>query len=130
MQLVPEGVHEKVMELMHKTFMSGHLGTKKTLDRFVAECLWPGICGDVARFCKSCDICQRTIQRGRISEVPLGKRPIIDTSFRIVVVNIVAQLSHILKKRNRYILTMINYAMRYPKAVALPSEETERTVEA
>ena len=32
--------------------------------------------------------------------------------------------------RNRYILTMIDYAMRYPEAVALPSIETERVAEA
>ena len=58
--VVPEGFREKVMRLAHETLMSGHLGTKKTLDRVVAEFFWPGICGDVARFCKSCDICQRT----------------------------------------------------------------------
>ena len=61
--VVPNGFREKVMRLAHETLMSGHLGTKKTLDRVVAEFFWPGICGDVARFCKSCDICQRTIQR-------------------------------------------------------------------
>ena len=59
------------MRLAHETLMSGHLGTKKTLDRVVAEFVWPGICGDLARFCKSCDICQRT----RVSKVPLGKLP-------------------------------------------------------
>ena len=40
------------MRLAHKPLMSGHLGTKKTSDRVVAEFFWPGICGDVARFCK------------------------------------------------------------------------------
>ena len=62
--------------------MSCHLGTNKTFDRVVAEgFFWPGICGDVARFCKSCDICQRTIQKGRVSKVPFGKLPLIDTPF-------------------------------------------------
>ena len=32
----------------------------------VAEFFWSGICGDVARFCESCEICQRTIQKGRL----------------------------------------------------------------
>ena len=35
--VVPEGFREKVMRLAHETLMSGHLGTKKTLDRVVAE---------------------------------------------------------------------------------------------
>ena len=43
--------------------MSGHLGIKKTMDRVLTEFFWPGACGDVSRFCKSCDICQRTIQK-------------------------------------------------------------------
>ena len=43
---------------------------------------------------------------------------------------LLARLSHVLEKRNRYILTMIDYATRYPEAVALPSIETERVAEA
>ena len=128
--VVPEGFREKVMRLAHENLMSGHLGTKKTLDRVVAEFFWPGICGDVARFCKSCDICQRTIQKGRVSKVPLGKLPLIDTPFKRVTVDIVGPIEPRSEKRNRYILTMIDYATRYPEAVALPSIETERVAEA
>ena len=109
---------------------SGHLGTKKTLNRVVAEFFWPGICGDVARFCKSCDICQRTIQKGRDSKVPLGKLLLIDTPFKRIAVDIVCPIEPRSEKRNRYILTMIDYATRYPEAVALPSIETERVSEA
>ena len=34
------------------------------------------------------------------------------------------------EKRYRYILTMTNYATRYPEAVALPSKKMERIAEA
>ena len=54
--VVPEGFRGKVLRLAHETLMSGHLGIKKTLDRVVSEFFWPGVCGDVARFCKSWDI--------------------------------------------------------------------------
>ena len=37
--VVPEGFFEKVMRLAHETLMSVHFGTKKTLDRVVAEFL-------------------------------------------------------------------------------------------
>ena len=36
---------------------------------------------DVTRFCRSCDICQRIIAKGRVPSVPLRKMPIIDTPF-------------------------------------------------
>ena len=88
------------------------------------------VTGDVARFCKSCDIYQRTIQKGRVSKVPLGKLPLIDTPFKSVTVDIVGPIEPRFEKRNHYILTMIDYATRYPEAVALPSIETERVAEA
>ena len=83
MQLViPESFREKVLRLAHETLMSGHLGIKKTMDRVLTEFFWPGVCGDVSRFCKSCDICQRTNQK-----VPLRKLPLIDTPFKRVAVD-------------------------------------------
>ena len=72
--VVPEGFREKVLRLAHKTLVTEHFGIKKTLDRVVSEFFWPGVCGDVARFCKSCNICQRTIREGRVTKVPWRKR--------------------------------------------------------
>ena len=62
--------------------------------------------------------------------MPLGKLPLIDTPFKGVAVDIVGPIEPRSEKRNRYILTMIDYATRYPEAVALPSIETERVAEA
>ena len=85
----------------------------------------------MAKVCKSCDICQRTIQKGRVTKVPLGKMPLIDTPFKRVAVGIVGSIEPRSDKKSRYILTMIDYATRYPEAVALPpSIETERAAEA
>ena len=128
--VVPVGFREKVLRLAHETLLAEHLDIKKTLDRVVSEFFWPGVCGDVARFCKSCDICQRTIQKGRVTKVPLGKMPLIDTPFKRVAVDIVGPIEPRSDKKSRYILTMIDYATRYPEAVALPSIETERVAEA
>ena len=62
--------------------------------------------------------------------MPLGKLPLIDTPFKRVAVDIVGPFEPRSEKRNRYILTMIDYATRYPEAVALPSIETGRVAEA
>ena len=84
----------------------------------------------MSRFCKSCDICQRTIQKGRVTKAPLGKLPLIDTPFKRVAVDIVGPIEPRSERKSRYILTMIDYATRYPEAVALPGIETERVAEA
>ena len=84
----------------------------------------------MARFCKSCDICQKNIRKGRVTKVPLGKLPLIDTPFKRVSVQLVGPIKPRSDKKSRYILTMIDYATRYPEAVALPNIETERVAEA
>ena len=55
---------------------------------------------------------------------------LIDTPFKRVAVDIVGPTEPRSDKKSRYILTMIDYATRYPEAVALPSIETERVAEA
>ena len=54
----------------------------------------------------------------------------IDTPFKRVTVDIVGPIEPHSERKSRYILTMIDYATRYPEAVALPGIETERVAEA
>ncbi|XP_060605940.1 uncharacterized protein K02A2.6-like [Ruditapes philippinarum] len=56
--------------------------------------------------------------------------PLIDTPFKRVAVEFVGPIEPMTDRKNRYILTMIDYATRYPEAIALPSIETERVAEA
>ena len=93
--------------------MSGHLGIKKTMERVLTEFLWPVVCGDVSRFRKTCDICQKTIQNGRVTKVPLGKLPLIDTPFKRVAVDNVGPIEPRSERKSRYILTVIDYETRY-----------------
>ena len=55
--------------------MAGHLAIKRTMQKVLSELYWPGINSDIKRFCQSCDICQRTIPKGKIVNAPLGKMP-------------------------------------------------------
>ena len=91
------------MTLAHESLMAGHLGIRKTIDRVVAEFFWPGVCGDVTQFCKSCNICQRTVQKGRVAKVPLRRLPLIDTPFKRVAVDIVGPIEPPSNNRSRYI---------------------------
>ena len=66
----------------------------------------------------------------RKAEVPLGRLLLIDTPFKRVAVDIVGPIKPRLSNRSRYILTMTDYATRYPEAIVLPSIETECVTEA
>ena len=84
----------------------------------------------VIRFCCSCDVCQRTVKKSNVKKVPLGSVPLIDTPFKRVAVDIVGSIAPTSEARHRYILTLVNYATRYPEAVPLKKITTEAVAEA
>ena len=128
--VVPQQYPKMVMKLAHESILSGHLAVKRTIQKVLSEFFWPGIASDIKRFCQSCDICQRTIAKGRNIRAPLGSMPIIDTPFQRVATDLAGPLEPRTENRNKYILTLVDYATRYPEAVALSSIETEAVAEA
>ena len=131
MQLVvPLKYRNLVLKLAHESIMAGHMGIARTVSRVLSEYFWPGVQADTKRYCRSCDICQRTIPKGKVKKVPLGKMPLIDEPFKRVAVDIIGPLCPVTDNKNRYIVTLVDYATRYPEAVALPNIETERVAEA
>ncbi|XP_033745582.1 uncharacterized protein LOC117331096 [Pecten maximus] len=128
--VVPSQYRGIVLRLAHDSVMAGHLGAKRTADRILLEFYWPGIIADVSRYCRSCDVCQRTFPKGRVTKVPLGRMPLIDIPFQRVAIDLVGPLQPATDRGNRYILTLVDYATRYPEAVALKGIEAERVAEA
>ncbi|XP_021371318.1 uncharacterized protein LOC110461908 [Mizuhopecten yessoensis] len=128
--VVPTAYRPTVLQLAHESMMAGHMGAKRTLERITSEFFWPGMTTDVTRYCRSCDTCQRTFPKGKVGKVPIGSMPLIDTPFQRVAIDIAGPLDPVTERGNRYILTIVDYAMRYPEAVPLKSIETERVAEA
>jgi len=128
--LVPKLRRETVMQMAHASLMAGHMGTRRTTQRVEAHFYWPGLHQDVVKFCASCEVCQKTVPRGRVSRVPLQDMPVIDVPFSRIAVDIVGPIFPMSDRKNRYILTIVDYATRYPEAVPLPSIESERVAEA
>ena len=71
--MVPQSLRRRVMDIAH----SGHMGVQKTTDKIVSSFYWPGIHGNLTRFCQSCDICQKTVQKGKVGKVPLERMPLM-----------------------------------------------------
>ena len=117
------------MSVNHESAFSEHLGAKKTEVRILPNFFWPGLRQDVIRFCHSCDVCQRTAKKGSVKKVPLGSMPFIDTSFKRVVVDNVRPSIPLSDAGHRYILTLVDYATRYPEAVPLKKITTEALAE-
>ena len=110
--------------------MSGHQGVNRTQERVSANFWWPGISGDITRYCHFCDVCQRTVAKERVPKVPLGKVAIIDTPFKRIGMDLVGPISPPTSKGHRYILTVVDYTTRYPEAAALKNIKTTTVAEA
>ena len=128
--VVPTKYRNSVMKIAHDGLMSGHQGIKRTTDKVMSQFYWPGISEDIKHYCRSCDICQRTVQKGKIGKVPLGRMPRIDIPFKRVAVDLVGPIVPVSDRGNRYILMLVDFATRYPEAVALPNIETETVADA
>ena len=118
------------MEVTHGSIMGGHMGIKKTTDKIQNTFYWRGIQGDVTRFCKSCDVCQKTVSKGSVPKVPLEKMTLIDKPFKRVAIDLVGHISPPSEEGHRYILTLIDFSTRYPEAVPLKKIDTETVAEA
>ena len=62
--------------------------------------------------------------------MPLEMMPLIDTPFKRVAVDLVGPIYLPSEQGHRYILTLVDYATRYPDAVPLKSITTEVVAEA
>nr|XP_027212065.1 uncharacterized protein LOC113805282 [Penaeus vannamei] len=128
--LVPSQCRSAVLDLAHSSIMGGHLATGKTKDRVMEKFFWPGITKDIERYCRSCDVCQRTVDKGKVQRAKLGKMPIIGEPFSRLAVDIVGPIEPRSSDGSRYILTVVDFATRYPEAVALQNIDTASVAEA
>jgi IS30 family transposase len=128
--VVPEQQRQKVLLIAHDGLMSGHCGIRRTTERVLSNFYWPGVNSDVRRYCKSCDICQKTVQKGRQGVAPLISMPVISEPFRRVAVDLIGPIVPCSDRGHRYIVTVIDYATRYPEAIPLKKIDTISVAEA
>ena len=128
--VLPKMMRSHVMKIAHESTMAGHQGVSRTLSRVTTQFWWPGVTRDVYKYCRSCDICQRTIPKGKNTKLSLGSVPLIDTPFKRVAVDLIGPMFPVTDRGNRYVLTLVDYATRYPEATPLKNIDTETVAEA
>ena len=125
--VLPMQCRRAVLEVAHDIPLSGHLGKGKTAQRILQRFYWPTLYRDVAEYCRTCELCQKTSRR-RPRKVPLSPLPVVEEPFGQIAMDIVGPLP---KSRSgkRYVLVICDYATRYPEAVALRSIDAEHIAE-
>lgn len=121
--VLPACLRESVIKLAHNQPLAGHLGVEKTKERLLRAFYWPGIFRNVSEHCSTCDTCQKVARRVKV-KAPMITTPVISEPFSKISMDIVGPLNRT-KKGNKYILTIVDDATRYPEAFPLKSCEAE-----
>ena len=103
---------------------------KKTEDRIQTNFFWPGLHENVTSFCRSCEVCQKTVVRASVPRAVLEDMSLIDQLFKRVAIDLMGPVAPASDKEHSYILTLVDYATRYPKTVRLRNIDTETVAEA
>ncbi|GFO43369.1 gypsy retrotransposon integrase-like protein 1 [Plakobranchus ocellatus] len=113
--VLPKPLREYVMSVAHGSITGAHLGIRRTKDKVLSNFYWPVVDGDVTRYCRSCDVCQRTVKKGTVPRVPLEKVPLIDTPFKRVAIDLVGPINPPSEAGHGFILTSWTTPQGWPR---------------
>ncbi|GFX11620.1 retrovirus-related Pol polyprotein from transposon 412 [Trichonephila clavipes] len=109
--------------------IGGHLGVTKTKDRILRHFFWPNVYREVEEFVKTCDSCQRVGKPRDKAKAPLKLVPIISEVFSKINIDAVGPLP-VSTKQNRYLITSICVASKYPEAIPVESITSPNVIDA
>lgn len=112
---IPLMYRERLKNIVHED-VSGHLGTTKTKDRLIRNFFWPNCYQDIEDYVRSCHSCQIIGKSRDKKKAPLRLVPIISEVFSKINIDATGPLP-VSDKGNKYLITAICLASRYPDAV-------------
>ncbi|OMJ11721.1 Retrovirus-related Pol polyprotein from transposon [Smittium culicis] len=120
-------LHEKnAKDKVQEIHDESHNGISNTWERFKSSFYGTGLYGIVKEVVSSCDTCQRyygsSIKRNEMVPITALK------PFDIVGIDAVGPISPISKNNNRFILTAVDYATKWPIARAVENIQTKTVV--
>ena len=127
--VVPEAYRNEILRVGLTIPLSGHMGSKKTLERIAAHFFWPGLSFDVRKYCATCPQCQVVARKLKSKRAPLRPVDIVTEPFKKIAIDIVGELPRT-TTGYRYILTIVDSATRYPEAIPLRSTSSKAVADA
>ncbi|XP_056598991.1 uncharacterized protein LOC130417451 [Triplophysa dalaica] len=115
--VIPKSRREMLFQAAHCNPMAGHLGQAATVNRLTTRFFWPGIHENVRRWCASCPECQ-LVNPPATPRAPLCPLPLIQVPFERIGMDLIGPLERS-ARGHRFALVIVDYATRYPEAVAL-----------
>jgi len=119
--VLPQKFQEEVLTLAHASPMAGHLGV---------NIYWRKLKHDVARFCRTCHICQVIGKPNQtIPVVPLKPVPACGEPFNDILIDCVRPLRKT-KSGNKFLFTIMCKSTHFPEAIPLCNIKVPKIVNA
>ena len=116
--LVPRRMKCELMEQMHNSIMSGHLGRKKTREKTLQRFYWFGLRDDVNSWVAKCHNCGAIKTPNKAAKAPLGSMPVGAPLDRLST-DILGPLPET-PRGNRFILVVSDHFSKWIEIFAVP----------
>ena len=127
--VVPQFLRQEILRIAHTIPVAGHMGIEKTRHRIERHFFWPGFYSDIRTFCATCPECQLVARKRTSERSPLKPVPIVSEPFAKVAIDLIGELPRS-SSGYKYILTLVDYATRYPEAIPLRSTFSKTVADA
>ncbi|GFU37084.1 retrovirus-related Pol polyprotein from transposon 412 [Trichonephila clavipes] len=121
-------IEEQIKTVCHDG-TSGYLGVLKTKDRLLRHFFWPKCYKEIEDFVKTCDPCQRVGKTNDRKKAPLVIVPVISEVFSKINVDACGHMP-ISTEGNKYLITVMCLASKYPDAIPVPDITSKSVVNA
>lgn len=118
---LPRKLVSQVLQLLHDSPTSGHLGVQKTSERVQARYYWKGWRQDVEDHCRSCKKCGERNAPGKLPRARLGTCP-SGYPMERVAMDVVGPLPKT-NRGNRFILVINDYFTKWPEAYTITKQK-------
>ncbi|XP_055860261.1 uncharacterized protein LOC129921719 [Biomphalaria glabrata] len=116
--VIPQQLRKSIIETCHDSPLAGHMAYTRTLEKIRHNCFWPKMEQEVKAYTKSCVQCIRRNPITGKHKAPLQETDTVETPFEKLAMDI-AELPTVTAKGNRYILSFMDFATRWPEAFPL-----------
>ena len=121
--VTPKPIRSEIMQLLHGSRTSGHLGREKTLKKIQSRFYWPGMTSDIARWCEMCTLCSQ--RRDGPGKAPMQHKTVYGP-MECIALDVIGPLPET-DNGNQYILVIGDYFSKWMEGYAVPNH-TAQTV--
>ncbi len=125
--VVPRCLQNEIMEHMHNSTISGHLGVKKTVSRLQRHFYWHRLRDSVSTWIHKCAKCGARKRPICMPKAPLGDYRVGAPMDRVAT-DILGPLP-LTERGNRYVLVIVDCFSRYTEAYAIPDFTAKTTAD-